>query len=283
MKSFKEWILEALEKGTHINTKYTYDMKTTHDLAEDISRDETFPNGNEDYEDLRAYLTFKGADPLVLKVFRTAYIEYAKASILDYDLILRLEIADNIDEILNFIFEANSYLASVDENIVSRNDLYTALNATDKISNICEELDNFDYSIYNGDKHDCEDDNYFEELDKKDDILELIESIDYNLNIYLGVFNKAYKHIENSKTKDSLKRNVIYPIEEMIDELNYLKLKKMMYDESYTTGMIIEIVDDDIFYAVLEIDEELDDIEEMCRRYKILEDLLHYKKLLKNN
>lgn len=279
MKSFKEWILEALEKGTHINTKYTYDMKTTYDLAEDISRDETFPNGNEDYEDLRAYLTFKGADPLVLKVFRTTYIEYAKASILSYDLILKLEIADNIEEILRFIFEANSYLTSVDENIVSRNDLYTALNATDKISNICEELDNFDYSIYNVDKHDCESDDYFDECDEKDDILELIESANYNLNMYLEVFNKAYKRIENSKTKDSLKRNAIYPIEETIDELNNLKLKKMMYDESYT----IEIVDDDIFNAVLEIDEELDDIEELCRRYEILEDLLHYKKLLKNN
>lgn len=283
MKSFKEWILEALEKGTHINTKYTYDMKTTYDLAEDISRDETFPDGNEDYEDLRAYLTFKGADPLVLKVFRTAYIEYAKASILSYDLILKLEIADNIDEILIFIFEANSYLTSVDENMVSRNDLYRALNVTDKISNICEELDNFDYSIYNVDKHDCEDDDYFEKLDEKDDILELIESIDYNLNIYLEVFNNVYKHIENSKTKDSLKDNVIYPIEETIDELNELRLKKMMYDKSYTIGMNIEIVDDDIFNAVLEIDEELDDIEELCRRYEILEDLLHYKKLFKKN
>lgn len=283
MKSFKEWILEALEKGTHINTKYTYDMKTTYDLAEDISRDETFPDGNEDYEDLRAYLTFKGVDPLVLKVFRTAYIEYAKASILDYDLILKLEIADNIDEILRFIFEANSYLTSVNENIISRNDLYRILNITDKISNIWEELDNFDYSIYNADKHDCEDDNYFDECDEKDDILELIESANYNLNMYLEVFNKVYKHIENSKTKDYLKHNAIYPIEETIDELNELKLKKMMYDKSYTTGMNIEIVDDDIFNAVLEIDEELDDIEEMCRRYKILEDLLYYKKLLKNN
>ena len=47
--------------------------------------------------------------------------------------------------------------------------------------------------------------------------------------------------------------------------------------------MNIEIFDDDIFVALLDIDEELDDIEEMCRRYKILEDLLHYKKLLKNN
>lgn len=283
MKSFKEWILEALEKGTHINTKYTYDMKTTYDLAEDISRDETFPDGNEDYEDLRSYLTSKGVDPLVLKVFRTAYIEYATASILSYDLILRLHIADNIDEILNFIFEANSYLTSVNENIISRNDLYRILNITDKISNIWEELDNFDYSIYNVDKHDCEDDNYFDECDEKDDILELIESANYNLNMYLEVFNKVYKHIENSKTKDYLKHNAIYPIEETIDELNELKLKKMMYDKSYTIGMSIEIVDDDIFDAVLEINEELDDIEEMCRRYKILEDLLHYKKLLKNN
>ena len=39
MKSFKEWILEELEKGTCINTKYTYDMNTTYDLAEDISRE----------------------------------------------------------------------------------------------------------------------------------------------------------------------------------------------------------------------------------------------------
>lgn len=268
-KSFIDWFFEE-----HINS-YDYQVKSElyfKELVKDMRLGGMLLWVNEGYEDIREYLISRGSDGASLKVFREAYIEYAKEYKLNYNLILRLSVENIADNVLDFITGNKAFLEAVRKNTISRVEEELMHEATISMISTFKKLVSFKYSACFDGEHDH----------LYDDILELIELLSDDLATYL---NDGLDIIYEC-TKDNIIGKGISKLRELLCGVNGLvglKFKKYLYDTSHTIGLNLKTIDDDIFEAVWDIDKNLYnedglfDTVELCRRYKIIEDLLSKK------